>query len=125
MKLNLGIDIVEIERIENILSKRRRFLEKIFSPEELEGIDRRKNFARHVAVRFAGKEAVAKAMGTGINGFSFKEVLILSDSKGKPRVELRGKAKEIAISKGISEVAISLSFTKKNAVASAVSIEKE
>lgn len=125
MRLNLGIDIVEIERIEKILSKRKRFLERIFSQEELAGIEKRKNFVRHVAVRFAAKEAVAKAMGTGINGFSFRDILILSDKNGKPRVELRGKAKEIAMAKGISEIAISFSFTRKNAVASAVAIEKE
>lgn len=125
MRLSLGIDIVEIERIEKILLKRKRFLQRVFSPEELEGIDRRKNFARHIAGRFAGKEAVAKAMGTGINGFSFKEIVILKDRNGKPRVELRGKAKEVAISRGISEIAISLSFTRENAVASAVAIERE
>lgn len=125
MKLKIsgvGIDLIEIHRIEKALTEHRRFAERIFCPEELEGFKAGKELARHAAARFAAKEAVAKALGTGISGFSFKDIVILKDEAGKPIVELRGKAREIAKNKGVEEVAISLSFTRTNAVASAVAL---
>lgn len=120
--IGLGVDIVEISRVERLMRETPRFLERVFGPEEIARIKRSKSPARHAAARFAAKEAVAKAIGTGVRGFSFKDIVVLNDASGRPYVELRDAAREVAALAGVSEVAISLSFSRDNAVASAVAI---
>lgn len=121
----LGVDIVELSRIERIIEQHPRFLERVFSPEERQRINRSKSPARHAAARFAAKEAVAKALGTGIKGFSFSDIVILNDAAGRPYVELRGRARDVALASGVVEIAVSLSFGRDNAVASAVALGEE
>lgn len=121
-KVSIGIDIVDVERIERILNEKPRFIERYFSQNEISLIKDKKNLARHVAGRFAGKEAVVKSMGTGIKGFSLKEVEILNDKNGRPYVNLNGKAKEVAESLNVKEFAVSISYSGKTAVASAVAL---
>lgn len=122
---NIGIDIIEIERIQDLLKRKPRFIEKFFSEEEIAPIRKKVNFERHLAARFAAKEAAVKALGTGFDGIPFKDIVVVKDTKGKPGIELRGKALKVAESRGISGIALSLSFTHSTAAASAVALTTE
>lgn len=120
--VNIGIDIVEIDRIKKILERRPRFVERFFDSEEIEQIRKRNNFEKHLAGRFAAKEAIVKAMGTGFEGIPFREIKVLNDERGKPIVKLDGKAAEKCRQCGIEEFALSISFTRNTAAASAVAL---
>ncbi|MDD5038612.1 MAG: holo-ACP synthase [Dehalococcoidales bacterium] len=110
-----GIDIIEISRIKKALDRWGEvFLHRIYTEPELR-LCRGKPSA--LAVRFAGKEAVMKALGTGVRGVSWKEIEILADTKGKPLVYLYGKAKNQATDLGLDSLAISLSHSREYAIA--------
>lgn len=110
-----GVDIIEIHRIERVINQwGDRFLNRIYTETELAIC---KNKPNRLASRFAGKEAVMKALGTGIRGIGWKEIEIGSESSGKPFVNLYGKAKVKAESLGIVDLAISLSDSDTNCVA--------
>ena len=114
--LHVGTDIIEIARISNAIDKLGDgILNRIYTSQELE-------FFRlkppSLAARFAGKEAVFKALDSDI--LYFKEIEILMDSKGRPVVNLYGKTKEYADSMGIKDIDLSLSHTREYAVACAV-----
>jgi NAD(P)H-hydrate epimerase len=115
-----GIDIIEVERIKNVLDGKRKFIDRIFTAREKAYINSRKQNPQTVAGMFAAKEAVSKALGSGIRGFSFKDIEIIRDSLGKPMVVLNGNAKEIAQRLKIGNIYLSISHTDKYAVASAV-----
>lgn len=123
--ISIGIDVVDLERFEGILKRRPRFAGRYFHPEELEQLKSKNNFVRHLAGRFAAKEAVVKAMGTGFSGFSLKDIIILNDEKGRPYVKLAGKALDLCRDLQIEEFALSISFSRNTAVASAVAIMKK
>jgi holo-[acyl-carrier protein] synthase len=111
----IGTDIVEVTRITEVINRwGERFLNRVYTESELKICKR--NPAR-LASRFAGKEAVMKALGTGARGISWREIEIVSEPSGKPVVHLYGKAREKADSLGLDELAISLSDSKKYAVA--------
>ena len=98
MKIHQGIDLLKIERIEKIFNRfSRRFLEKIFSKNELNQIQEIKiNKTDKIASKFSVKEAVAKALGTGIaEGISLKDIEVLNLQNGKPTIILHRKAKNI------------------------------
>ncbi|MGB9839829.1 holo-ACP synthase [Thermovenabulum sp.] len=114
--MGVGIDIVEVERVKRAC-KNKRFLKKIFTDKEINSFNENKFFFQSVAARFAAKEAVAKALGTGIGEVSWRDIEILKDEKGKPRVFLYGKAKDRFLKKGFKLIDISLSHTKEYACA--------
>lgn len=118
----LGVDIVEIERMRDALRRRPRMKERCFSAEERAYCDKRAHPEIHYALRFAAKEAVLKALGTGFSGMRFTDVEVGRDSKGRPVPRLYGRAAEFAEQLGVTEVHLSLSFTHSTAVASAVAI---
>lgn len=109
----IGIDIVEVERILKALQKVS-FLNMCYTDEEKKLISVRKSRA---ASNFAGKEAVAKALGTGFAGFALTDIEVLRDDKGAPYVNLYRGAKETADKLGIDKIHISLSDTKELASA--------
>jgi len=117
MILGVGTDIVEIRRIKNAIESNERFLEKIFTSTELEYLKSRNLRAEYVAGRFAAKEAVAKALGTGFRGFDFKDIEIDRTTLGKPIVVLKGKAKLIAKKEGEYNIHLSISHGEDSAVA--------
>lgn len=96
MILGIGIDIIEIERIQDSISKfGEKFLNKIFTIKEIEYCSTKANSAQHYAARFAAKEAISKALSTGWNNeFHWKEIEISNLSSGAPIVELSGKMSE-------------------------------
>jgi len=118
--LGVGIDIVEIRRIKSAMEGNDRFLEKIFTASELEYLKSRNLRAEYVAGRFAAKEAVAKALGTGFRGFDFKDIEIDRTTLGKPIVVLKGKAKIIAKKEGQYNIHLSISHGEDSAVAYAI-----
>ena len=114
----IGIDIVEIERIESAVKRwDKRFLSRIYTEAELEACQNR---IASLATHFAGKEAVMKALGTGTKGVGWREIEILANADGKPLVQLYGRARERAKKLHLTEFSISLSDTKLYALAAAI-----
>ena len=110
MKIHQGIDLVKIERIEKIFNRFScRFLEKIFSKNELNQIQELKiNKTNKIASKFSVKEAVVKALGTGISkGISFRDIEVLNLQNGKPTIILHRKAKTALKNIISSDVSIS------------------
>lgn len=111
MIVGVGIDSVSIDRIAGLIEKYgRRFLEKIFTEDEIaEGLGRRDS-AQYFAARFAAREAFFKALGTGWGrGISLKEVSVKKEESGRPLLSLSNRAHEAAKSLGTSTTHISLS----------------
>ncbi len=113
--LSVGVDIVEIPRIHRAVERwGDRFLTRIYTEAEARYCRGR---IPELAARFAAKEAISKALGTGIVGISWVEMEVLADRRGKPIVRLHGNALERARVLGLTEWAISLSHTDDQAIA--------
>ena len=122
MIAGLGVDIVEIDRMEGAMARQPRFKERVFTEHERWYCEMKANPATHYALRFAAKEAVLKSLGTGFSGMCFTDVEVVNDSAGRPTVKLHGAAQDRADELGIVEMHLSLSYTHSTAVASAVAI---
>lgn len=120
--LGLGVDIVEIDRMKLALERTPRLKERVFSEDERWYCEHKAKPWIHYAMRFAAKEAVLKALGTGFSGMRFRDVEVIREEKGRPVPRLSGRAAERAEELGIVEMHLSLSFTHSTAVASAVAI---
>lgn len=124
MVVGMGVDVVEVSQVKRLLQKyRQKFLNRIFTEQEQRYCFNKPRPHLHLAVRFAAKEAVAKSLGTGKRGFSWKEIEVINDSYGKPNILLTGQAAKIARQKKIAEVLISLSFAGDTALASALALQ--
>lgn len=125
--IGLGVDIVDVQRMKKIIEDGSNFVDFTFTKNEIKYCSTYPTrSAEHFATHFAGKEAVLKALGNGFcDGVGPKDVEILHNNKGKPYVELHDKAKEIADSLNILRIAISLSFTKNEAVSVAIALFNE
>ena len=112
---HIGTDIIEIARIEKLVNRwGESFLHRVYTDSELR-LCRQKPSS--LAARFAGKEAVIKALGAQTKGISLREIEIVSDPSGKPLVRLYGRVKKQAASLGLNELAISLSHSREYAIA--------
>ena len=123
MKIECGTDIIEIGRIKEAIEKGGMvFLNKIFSPLEQEYCEQKRTARfQSYAVRFAAKEAVCKAFGTGMTGVFFNEIEVVCDSdSGKPHVVFYGRAKKLFESYDGASLSISLSHSESFANAIAV-----
>ncbi len=119
--LSIGVDIVQVQRIARACDRwGERFLTRIYTDEELARYQGR---IPELAVRFAAKEAISKALGTGINGIRWREMEILSDRRGKPTVALHGAALARAEKLNLEEWAVSLSHSDDDAIAFVVARE--
>lgn len=113
--LSTGIDAIAIARIARSYEKfGERFLRRVYTPAEAA---RYRGRIDELAARFAGKEAVSKALGTGLRGISWREIEIMPDRRGKPLVFLSGRAAARAAELGLTEFAISLTHTDDLALA--------
>lgn len=122
----IGVDIVEIPRMEEILRRTPSFATRMFTDEERAYCDAKARPAAHYACRFAAREAVLKALGTGFGeGIGRKDVSVSRNQQGRPSVVLAGRAREVADELGVVEVALSLSRTNQLAVANALAITQE
>lgn len=118
----LGVDIIEISRIERAIERNPRFLKKIYTDCELESVSDKGNYSTSLAGYFAAKEAVSKSLGLGIRNMNWNDIEIKKDLHGKPYIKLHNNAKKIAYSKHICEILISISHSKENAIAQAIAI---
>ncbi|MEZ0536252.1 holo-ACP synthase [Caldicellulosiruptoraceae bacterium PP1] len=119
---NVGVDIVEINRIRKI-NNLDKFLQRFFTQSEINYILSKKNIYESIAGYFAAKEAVSKALGTGVI-FRFTDIQIEKDTYGCPYVLLNNKALEIAKMNSINRIFISISHSENYATAFAIA-EKE
>ena len=121
MIIGIGTDIVEIRRIKKIMNdKSNSFLKKIFTDKEIKLLEERNLRPEYIAGRFAAKEAIAKALGTGFREFSFRDITVLNDELGKPIVKLEGNAKKIADKNGKTILHLSISHGDDAAIAYAI-----
>ena len=119
----IGVDMVEIARMEKVLARRPNFARRVFSEEERTYCDRTARPAQHYAARFAAREAVLKALGTGFSrGIGFADVSVTRNEAGQPQALLTGRAREVAEEQGLREVSLSISYTHDVAVANAVAV---
>jgi holo-[acyl-carrier protein] synthase len=120
MKLATGVDLIEISRIKEVVSRHwKHYLERIYTPAELELCGKR---IESLAGRFAAKEAVAKALRCGIGDVGWKEIEILGDGQNAPVLYLNGIAKQKADELGLTSWSVSISHDHNLAIAFAVAI---
>ena len=127
MGIKCGVDIIEIQRMKKSLATNGEiFRDKVFTQREIEYCEKRKVVKyQSYAARFAAKEAVSKAFGTGISGgIDWKDIEVINDSNGKPEVVLSGMAQEVFKSIRAKDISLSLSHCENYAVAYVV-IETE
>ncbi|MBU3133839.1 holo-ACP synthase [Clostridium gasigenes] len=123
MIIGIGTDIIEIERIEKGIKTNKHFLDKLFTKNEILLFESKAMRSEVIAGNFAAKEAVSKALGTGVRGFSFKDIEILRDELGKPVAKLNEKVEKVLGNKGYN-LNISISHNNLSAIAFAVLEEK-
>ncbi len=118
--LQTGIDMLEVERLQKAIERHgERFLQRVFTEQELEQL---REDIPSLAARWAAKEAVAKALRTGIGDVSWQEIEILRGPSREPELHLYGAAQEKAEQLGLTQWSISISHTLEYAVAIAVAI---
>lgn len=116
MIVGVGTDIVDIYRIENAINNNSRFIERFFTHNEIAMFKARGNKSEIIAGNFSAKEAVSKSLGTGIRGFTLKDIEILRDEYGKPYVVLHNGSKDIANRLNILRFHVSISHDKTKAI---------
>ena len=119
MVLGLGTDLIEIERIQISMDRfGERFLERVFTAGEIAYCRAKKQSADSFAARFAAKEAGAKALGTGISrGVNWKEIEVRREMGQRPTLHFSGRAGELAAAMGVRRAQLSLSHSRKLAIA--------
>ena len=122
MILGTGIDIIEVARIASSYKKfGERFVNRILLPDEIAYCLTHKNPAPFLAVRFAAKEAISKAFGTGIGAaLGWQDMEIRKKESGEPYVVMHGKGRELFEARGAKQLLVSLSHTEHYAAATAV-----
>ncbi len=120
MELVTGIDLIEIERITNVIAKNgERFLQRVYTPRELADCGGR---SESLAARWAAKEATAKALGCGIGDIGWQEIEIQRLKNGAPELHLYGEAARLAKEKKLKTWSVSLSHSQSHAIAMVVGI---
>ena len=122
MIVGIGIDLVEIDKLRAAVERRGdRLRKRIFTTAEIDYCDRRANAFQHYAARFAAKEALFKAIGTGWrDGVTWHDAEVRNQPNGKPELLVSGRALEIAQQLGATQYRISLSHTDKYATAQVI-----
>jgi holo-[acyl-carrier protein] synthase len=117
--LGTGIDIVEVLRIAQMIEKHGElFITRVYTDHEIEYCSARKAATQHYAGRWAAKEAVLKALGTGWRrGISWRDIEIRNDAKGAPTIQLRGGARDVMTAARIAKLHVTISHCRNFAVA--------
>lgn len=119
MLSGIGIDMIEVDRVEEKINKEKGFRELVFSKREIDYCESKTHKFEHYAARFAVKEAFLKAAGTGwVAKLNFNEIEVMNDSLGKPHILLSGSTAEAFKMNSVHQIAVSLSHLKN--IASAV-----
>ena len=119
MIIGVGTDIIEIQRVNGVIERNKRFLEKTFTGLEIEMFKAKAMKVETIAGNFAAKEAISKAVGSGFRDFSFKDIEVLRDELGKPIVNLSEKVINKIGSENI-KINLSISHNKSSAIAFAI-----
>ena len=125
--LGSGVDLVENDRMREVVGRwGDKFKEKVFLPGERDYCESKAGSHRHYAGRFAVKEAVAKAFGTGLGPhLGWGDIEVVRDKAGAPVAKLNGRARELARNRGVEKILISLAHMRNYAVAHALLLGKE
>ena len=125
--IGIGTDIIECLRIASMIEKHGElFLTRVYTPHEIEYCSARRAATQHYAGRFAAKEAVLKALGTGwTRGIQWRDIEVRNDLGGKPSIALSGGAYEHSVQHGIDEVLITISHCRNYATAYAMAVGKD
>ncbi|MHB1034945.1 MAG: holo-ACP synthase [Pirellulales bacterium] len=125
--LGIGTDIIECLRIARMIERHGElFIDRVYTTSEIEYCRSRKQATQHFAGRWAAKEAILKALGTGWRkGISWRDVEVRNERGGKPVVALRGGARDVVEQLGIQKLLVSISHCRSHAVAYALALGKE
>jgi holo-[acyl-carrier protein] synthase len=120
MITGIGIDIVQIKRMDRWLADAK-LLRRFFHPDEIEfAMSEGKSASQALAARFAAKEAFGKALGTGLANLKLAEIMVMKENNGKPELKLMGSARTALEKSGAGKAHISLSHERENALAMVV-----
>ena len=122
MIVGMGIDVAEVDRIRAVVeAQAERFLKRVYTPAEVAYCEQFKNKYERYAGRFAVKEAAMKALGTGWSrGVRWVDVEVVRQKGGRPTLELKGEAKNIADRLGVKHIAVSITHTAEQALAQVI-----
>lgn len=118
--LYVGTDIIEIERVKQVVERHPAFWDRVLTPQEKEYCQEQSNSIQSLAGRFAAKEAVLKCLGLGLFRLSWQDLEIRSDHLGCPRVSFNASLKKILAEKKITVISLSISHCRSYAMAVAV-----
>lgn len=122
-----GVDLVEVARMGDALDRHgERLLRRLFTGPEIAYCERRRNRLESYAARFAAKEAMLKALGTGWGqGVRWVEMEVAADAAGRPTLRLNGRVEALATARGVTDVVLSLAHTREHALASVICLCKD
>ena len=125
--VGLGTDIVECLRIAQMIEQHGElFIQRVYTPHEIDYCSSRKAATQHFAGRWAAKEAVMKAVGTGwARGIKWQDVEVRNQASGGPIVRLAGGVREACERQSVGEILISISHCRSHATATAIAIEAD
>jgi holo-[acyl-carrier protein] synthase len=121
--VGIGVDLVDVERVARILQRRTSFIQRVFTPKEIEYCERQANPAESYAARWAAREACRKALG-GIRAMRWHDVRVDRAATGAPRLVLGGTSRARADSLGVSEVMVALTHERRTAAAFCVAVRR-
>jgi holo-[acyl-carrier protein] synthase len=122
-RVSIGSDIVEVARVERLINRYERAERRLFTDAEIDYCRARRNWHEHMAARFAAKEAVLKALGTGLGpGMRWTDVEVVNEENGRPVVRLSGEVAAYAEREGVRQVELSISHTSGLALAQALAV---
>jgi holo-[acyl-carrier protein] synthase len=125
--IGIGTDITECLRIARMIERHGElFIGRVYTPDEIKYCQSRKQSTQHFTGRWAAKEAIMKALGTGWRrGISWRDIEIRNEPGGKPVVAVRGGAKDVVEQLGIGEIQVSISHCRSHATALAIAVGKD
>ena len=124
--IGIGTDITECLRIARMIERHGElFIDRVYTPEEIRYCQSRKQSTQHYAGRWAAKEAILKALGTGWRkGISWRDMEVRNEPGGRPIVAVRGGAKDVVEQLGIADIFVTISHCRSHATATAIAVGK-
>jgi len=121
MNIQHGVDIVEVHRIQKAIQGNQRFINRVFTQTEIAYCNTKRYPYPSFAARFAAKEAILKALGTGLTqGICLKDIEVCMGSGGEPSIKLYNKAKDCFAERHFTQITLSISHTSQQAIASVI-----
>lgn len=122
--IGIGTDITECLRIARMIERHGElFIERVYTPDEIKYCQNRKQATQHFTGRWAAKEAILKAIGTGwTKGISWRDMEIRNEPGGKPTVAVRGGVKDVVEQLGITDIHVTISHCRTHATATAIAV---